>query len=107
MKPGTVVVVDFQGVTGRKRRPALVVSSDTYHSQRPDLIVALITSQIAKATSKTDHILRDWESAGLDKPSAIRIFLQTYPANLCSQIGVLSDFDWNEAKEVLKLSIAY
>jgi mRNA-degrading endonuclease toxin of MazEF toxin-antitoxin module len=31
LKPGDVVVVDFPGVTGIKRRPAVVVSSDVYH----------------------------------------------------------------------------
>jgi mRNA interferase MazF len=32
LTPGDVVVVDFPGVMGIKRRPAVVVSSDTYHS---------------------------------------------------------------------------
>ena len=30
--PGDVVVVDFPGVMGLKRRPAVVLSSDVYHS---------------------------------------------------------------------------
>ncbi|MGQ0543510.1 MAG: type II toxin-antitoxin system PemK/MazF family toxin [Blastocatellia bacterium] len=44
MKPGSVVTVDFRGVTGVKRRPAVVVSSSSYHSERPDLILAVVTS---------------------------------------------------------------
>ena len=38
VKPGDVVIVDFPGVTGIKRRPAVVVSTDTYHRTRPDTI---------------------------------------------------------------------
>ena len=42
--PGDVVTVDFPGVTGVKRRPAVVLSSATYHANRPDVIVGLITT---------------------------------------------------------------
>jgi len=31
VRPGDVVVADFPGITGTKRRLALVVSTDTYH----------------------------------------------------------------------------
>ena len=43
--PGDLVTVDFPGVTGIKRRPAVVLSSATYHAIRPDTIVGLITSR--------------------------------------------------------------
>lgn len=46
LEPGDVVTIDFPGVAGVKRRPAVVLSSKTYHQNRPDLIVGLITSQI-------------------------------------------------------------
>jgi mRNA-degrading endonuclease toxin of MazEF toxin-antitoxin module len=38
---GNVVIVDFPGVTGIKRRPAVVLSSNTYHATRPDVIIGL------------------------------------------------------------------
>jgi mRNA interferase MazF len=41
--PGDLVNLDFPGVTGMKRRPAVVLSSATYHALRPDIIVGLIT----------------------------------------------------------------
>jgi mRNA interferase MazF len=37
-----VVTVDFPGVTGVKRRPAVVISSVTYQRFRPDIIIGLI-----------------------------------------------------------------
>ena len=74
MTSGSVVIVNFPGATGIKRRPAIVLSTATYHIERPDVILTAVTSQVAKANAKTDHILQDWKSAGLTKPSAVRIF---------------------------------
>jgi mRNA interferase MazF len=61
---GDIVTVDFPGVTGVKRRPALVLSSATYHAARPDIIVGLITTQ-TKGLGVTDYVLQDWQAAGL------------------------------------------
>jgi mRNA interferase MazF len=59
LKEGDVVVVDFPGVTSIKRRPAIVISTDTYHAHRPDIIVSLLTTQIGFAIAPTDYILQD------------------------------------------------
>ena len=48
MKAGTVVTAEFQGVVSTKRRPAVIVSSEIYHQSRPDIILAVVTSQINK-----------------------------------------------------------
>jgi mRNA interferase MazF len=44
MNPGEVIWIDFPGVVQTKRRPAVILSSASYHSTRPDVIVGLITS---------------------------------------------------------------
>lgn len=72
---GDIVVADFPGARGTKRRPAVVISSLTYHSARPDVILGLITSQTASAVGPTDYLLQDWAAAGLRVPSAFRAFL--------------------------------
>ena len=77
--PGDVVAVNFPGVTGIKRRPAVILSSAVYHASRPDVIVGLITSQTAAAIGSTDYLLQDWAQAGLRVPSAFRSFLATLP----------------------------
>ncbi len=64
-KPGDVVTVDFPGAMGLKRRPVVVVSSVQYHRERPDVIVAVLTTNTAAATATTDYILQDWHSSGL------------------------------------------
>lgn len=88
---GELVVIDFPGAQGIKRRPALIVSSDMYHRNRPDVIVGLITSQVASVSGPTDYVLQDWSVAGLNKPSA---FLWTVPRSaIGSSIGRVSDRD--------------
>ncbi|CAN5797713.1 type II toxin-antitoxin system PemK/MazF family toxin [soil metagenome] len=104
MKPGTVVTANFQGVVSTKRRPAVVVSSETYQQERPDAILAVVTTQIGKANSKTDYILQDWQTANLNKPSAVRIFLFTLPQSEINKIGKLSDRDWTEVKSRLQIA---
>jgi mRNA interferase MazF len=105
MKAGTVVTAEFQGIVSTKRRPAVVVSSEAYQRERPDAILAVVTSQISKSISSTDYILQDWQAANLTKPSAVRIFLFTLPQSKITEIGELSERDW--AKVRTRLQIAF
>lgn len=107
LHPGDIVVADFPGITGTKRRPALVVSTDAYHATRPDVILGLLTGQVAAATSPTDYRLKDWAAAGLHIPTAFRTFLITLPqADIVAVIGHLSEQDWAAVQERLRLSVA-
>ena len=101
------MVVDFPGVTGIRRRPAVVVSSAAYHSARPDVIVGLITSQITGAIASTDHALADWSAAGLRLPSLFRSFLVTVPQTAVYHVaGHLSDRDWLAVRARLGTALA-
>jgi PemK-like, MazF-like toxin of type II toxin-antitoxin system len=75
--PGDVVIIDFPGVTGIKRRPTVVISSPVYHASRPDIVVGLLTSQTI-ALGPTDYMLQGWVQAGLRVPSVFRSFFATY-----------------------------
>ena len=103
---GDIITVDFPGITGTKRRPAVILSSTTYHSLRPDVIMGLITTQ-TKNLGKTDYALQDWETAGLRVPSIFRSFIVTLPrsANLI-WIGKVTERDWQGIKECIKSSLA-
>jgi len=104
---GDIVVTDFPGATGIKRRPAVVVSSATYHSSRPDVILGLVTSQTAAAIGPTDCALQDWSAAGLRVPSAFRAFLVTLPARAVSaKIGHLTERDWAAVCAGLDMALA-
>lgn len=106
MNPGDVVWIEFPGVVQTKRRPAVVLSSSAYHSTRPDIIVGLITSQTAKSTSPTDHLIQDWQVAGLRVPSSFRAFIVTLPRTaVVSTMGTLARADWNEVVARVKLAL--
>ncbi|MCY7278951.1 MAG: type II toxin-antitoxin system PemK/MazF family toxin, partial [Phormidesmis sp. CAN_BIN44] len=96
---------DFPGATGIKRRPAVVLSSATYHAIRPDIIVGLITSQ-RKGLDVTDYALQDWAASGLRVASVFRSFIVTLPpsANI-GRIGQLSR-DWNAVRVCVKKAFA-
>ncbi|MEO1095197.1 MAG: type II toxin-antitoxin system PemK/MazF family toxin [Cyanobacteria bacterium J06638_28] len=103
---GDVVIVDFPGVTGVKRRPAVVLSSATYHSSRPDVIIGLITSQ-TKGLGVTDYILQDWQAAGLKVASVFRSFIVTLPRSAkLVVIGQLSEQDWQGVKACIQIALA-
>jgi mRNA interferase MazF len=107
LKPGDVVIVDFPGVMGIKRRPAVIVSSDAYHSARPDVIVGPITSQVAGSIGSTDHALADWSAAGLRLPPLFRSFLVTVPRTAVYHVaGHLSDLDWLAIRAKLGIALA-
>ena len=105
--PGDVVLVDFPGAQGIKTRPGIVVSSATYHVVRPDVVVAICTSNIAAAKTVTDYVLQDWASAGLRKPSAYRSYFEMFIVrDIQRLLGHLSDRDWADVQARLRLAIA-
>lgn len=93
-------------MTGIKRRPALIVSTEVYHSARPDVIIAILTSQVQGARAVTDFVLKDWTSAGLRQSSAFRAFLATVHTSSVQIIGHRSDRDWQEVLIRLKQAIS-
>ena len=103
---GDLVTVDFPGATGIKRRPAVILSSVTYHASRPDIIIGLITSQL-KGLGSTDHVLQDWAQSGLRAESAFRSFIVTLPTSTnIVRIGQLSEQDWRSVRACVKTALA-
>lgn len=106
LKAGDVVVADFPGITGVKRRPAVVISSDAYHLHRPDILLGAITTNLAAAKTPMDFALNDWAVAGLRRPSAFRTFLVTLPqGQILAPIGRLSNADWLAVQARLRQAI--
>jgi len=106
LQPGDVVVVDFIGATGVKRRPAVVLSTDLYHAHHPDVLLGALTTQMGAAATPTDYVLQDWSAAGLHAPSSFRAYVGTYVASAVKVVGHLSDRDWQEVQVRLKLAVA-
>jgi len=106
MNPGDIVWIDFPGIVQTERRPAVILSSASYHTTRPDIIVGLVTSQTTKSTAPTDFLIQDWQTAGLRVPSAFRAFIVTLPRSaVVSTMGTLTPPDWNEVVTRIKLAM--
>ena len=106
LRPGDVVVLDVAGAVERKARPVVVLSSEEYHRERPDLIAGFITTQVQSATSSSDCVLLDWQQAGLRRESAFRSFLATEPqAAVTRMVGRLSERDWSAVKACLRRAL--
>jgi mRNA interferase MazF len=81
---GDIILVPFpftdQSIT--KKRPAVVVSSEAYNHQRPDIIIMAVTSQMRSADYFGDVAISDWRQAGLLKPSVIKPIFTTVEKGL-------------------------
>src|SRR5262245_30055944 len=104
--PGDVVVAFFSGAHQTKRRPAVVVSTDAYNSARPDVALALLTTQAPKVLTAFDYVLQDWTAAGLHQPSVFRLYLAMAAQTDVTVVGHLSDRDWQEIQARLRLGLA-
>ena len=101
---GDVIVVSFPFTdqTTAKKRPAVVVSSEAYHRERPDLILMAITSQVRPAPTVGEVAVMHWQAAGLLKPSVIKPLLTTIEASLVlHQLGRLHADDQASLRQVL------
>jgi mRNA interferase MazF len=63
-----LVAFPFSDQVGSKKRPAVVVSSDAYNRQRPDVILMAVTSQVRGAPGFGDVVIQDWEGLGYSSP---------------------------------------
>lgn len=103
---GDVVLVPFPFTdqSATKKRPAVVISSQAYNTERPDLIIMAVTSQIRPASSIGEVIVRDWQASGLLKPSAIKPVMTTIEKHLVIRtMGQLKESDRLALQDALKI----
>jgi len=105
LKPADLAIATFPGVHLTKARPAVVLSVETYHLNRPDVIVGIITTQVPRPATPTDCSLVDWAASGLHAPSWFRLFLVTLPRINVRIIGELSLRDWAAVQICLRNGI--
>ena len=105
---GDVVLVpfDFTDRSGTKWRPAVVVSSDHYNRATPDLLIASITGNLKAIAHPGDHLLVEWQEAGLLKPSLAQTKLATVEAPLIRRkLGTLSSSDMAALDRGLRVAL--
>jgi mRNA interferase MazF len=92
-----LVPFPFSDQTSVKQRPALVISSDNFQQEGPDVLIMAITSQVGGALRLGEFLIRDWQPAGLLKPSAVKVAITTIETRLVRRrLGRLSDHDLQE-----------
>jgi mRNA interferase MazF len=105
-EPLDVVVVPFP-FTDRdasRRRPALVVSSESFNTGHRQWILAMITS--ARGEWAGDVSILGWREAGLRVPCKVRLKLFTLDESLIlRRIGRLSDEDVISVREAPRLAL--
>lgn len=107
-KRGEILLVPFpfSDLSASKVRPAIVISSLSYHKSQPDLLVAAITSNVTAANTSLDYKLQDWKTAGLKTASAFKPVLFTLdPRRIVHSIGTVSARDLGEIEKRLKAAL--
>jgi len=101
---GDVLLVPFPFTdqSTSKRRPAVVVSSDAYHRERPDLIILAVTSQARPQPAFGEAAVAKWKEAGLLRPSVLEPVVATIEGGLVlRKLGRLADEDRAALRKVL------
>ena len=106
MKAGDVVIGMLPGAVETKVRPAVVIASDAYLVERPDVLVGILTSKPPRRITSMDHILLDWEPAGLRGVSCFRAYVLTVHRSDLTVIGHLSDRDWDQVQACVRAAFA-
>jgi mRNA interferase MazF len=89
-----LVPIGFTDRSGFKRRPAVVVSSDQYNTQSPDMMIASITGNLQAVRHPGDQLITHWQEAGLLRPSLMQVKIATVETSIVEgRLGRLADVD--------------
>jgi mRNA interferase MazF len=86
----------------KPRCPAVVIASDSYLRERPDVLVGVLTTKIPLKPASTDYVLKDWQAAGLRAESCFRAFVITIHRSELTAIGHLTDLDWSSVQACVR-----
>ena len=100
-----MVVGMLPGALETKVRPAVVIASDIYLVERPDVMVGILTTKLQRIAS-ADYVLTDWRSAGLRAASCFRAYVMTIHRSNLTVIGHLSEQDWNQVKACVRTAFS-
>lgn len=106
---GDVVLVGFvfSDESGRKVRPALVISPPTYQRARGEVIVAAITSNLRRRLFG-DHLLVDWKAAGLLFPSVATAIVRTVKGTMIDRkLGSITGTDLQAVERQLRRALGF
>ena len=105
---GDIVLVGFvfSDGSGRKLRPAVVISSSAYNRARQEVVVAAITGNVTRRLVG-DHLIADWKGAGLLFPSVATGILRTITRVMIDRkLGAMAKPDMEAVDRQLRRSLA-
>ena len=95
----------FTDLSAIKRRPAVLLSTNSYNSRRLDIMVVPITSNVA-GRQPEDYLLSDWARAGLPKPSVVKCVLGTVEQNqVIRRLGALTAADLRQVEAMIAAAL--
>jgi len=106
---GDVVLVPFPFTdqSATKKRPAVVISSDAYHRERPDLIILAVTSQSRPRSAIGEAEIARWKEAGLLRRSVLKPVVATVERGLVlRKLGRLGEEDRDALGRVIEEILA-
>src|SRR6266487_2955500 len=106
VETGDVVVGMLPGAAETKVRPAVVIASDIYLVERPDVLVGILTTKLPRRASSMDYVLLDWQRSGLRSVSCFRAYVLTIHRSNLTVVGHLSEQDWTEVKARVRIAFA-
>jgi len=85
---GDVLLVPFPFTdqSAIKKRPAIVVSADSYTQRHKDVVLIAVTSRLSAASYPNNLAIQRWQQAGLLRPSVIKPIVTTLQSNLLLKI---------------------
>ena len=109
-KFGDVVLVGFPftNLQTTKKRPAVVLSRESYNEQRPDIILMAISSRVREPLESGEAFVVDWQTAGLIKPSIFKPLIATIEQDLVlNKLGVLNRIDQEMLQQLLMSILSF
>lgn len=104
---GDVVLVRYQGSAGEgyRLRPALVMSTETYHRGREQMVLAAVTSS-QRQLQTGDTVVESWQKGGLLGPSLVTgVLLTITPDAIERRLGSLEQEDLHAVESSLRVSL--
>ncbi|MEI6430196.1 MAG: type II toxin-antitoxin system PemK/MazF family toxin [Pseudanabaena sp. ELA607] len=98
-----LVPFPFTDQTTTKKRSTIVISSNTYNRQKPNILLIGVTSQINTPLEFGEMLINEWEKAGLIKLSAVKPIITTLEKHLViKKLGKLETKDIQSLKNLLQ-----
>ena len=106
---GDVLLVPFPFTdqTTTKKRPTIVISSDSYNQSKLDILLIAVTSQVKIPLQFGEILITEWSNAGLLKTSVIKPIITTLEKQLViKKLGKLEASDIQTLQSSLQQIIA-